>query len=385
MNNESTHLNLNGAQSKSDSWEVCAGRIVICSTDFLSFSGEESAGGRQRYIRDIATLIKDVWKRDVLVVQKASKYFERTTEGGIPVVGIRSDLTAKGDPGFAIKARKTLKKKDVVLYASGEDAWPFFANNSKAIQHGIWWDGPQPWLTRRIQRMRAFACLRIVNSMLCVDTNFINWVRGFGKEGLELSQKCHYIPNYADISRIREHRNLEGAPLRLICARRYEEKRGVDLFVEALGILKSECFEFSAQISCPGGVEKVQRNLRALGLDSSRVNVTADSMDDVLQRYAHADVAVVPTIWSEGTSLACVEAICAGVPVVATPVGGLGNLIVPGFNGFLVQPNASAIARAIMGFSDRTLLAQMQENCRSMRSALSLQTWQRQVLSWLRE
>ena len=106
-------------------------------------------------------------------------------------------------------------------------------------------------------------------------------------------------------------------------------------------------------------------------------------MDEVLARYRNFDVAVIPTRWSEGTSLACVEALAAGLAVVTTPVGGLANLVIPGFNGYVVAPVAEQIAGALEELVCASNRQQMRANALSMRSALGIDMWQIQVQKWL--
>lgn len=366
-----------------EAWELTVDRVIIHTPNYLSFDGKYSVGGRQRHIRDVAETIRDHWGRRVVIVQKARNDFEVQCQYGFDVVGIRSNPTAKGDPSFAKRVRAMAGQRDALLYASGEDAWPFFHKRAKAIQHGVWWDGPQPWLTRTIQRHRAISCVKSVRSTLCVDTNFVNWLRGQGAQGVSLANKCTYIPNYVDLDRLALSADRGGGPLRLICARRYEAKRGIDIFVDALAHLRKRGLWFVAHISAQGGEAQVVSRARSLGLGDC-VSVSEDDMETVLQRYRDADIAVVPTVWSEGTSLACIEALCAGVPVVATPVGGLGNLIIPGFNGQIVNPEASSIAHAIEELSAPATLARMRANCLSMREALGINSWRARLIQWLR-
>lgn len=365
-------------------WHDYVKRVLIHVTNYLEFDGQYSAGGRPRHVRDLATIVRDMWQREVVIVQKGTHNFEKQCANGFHVIGIKSNLRAKGDPCFSYKFRQLVQSGDGVLYASGEDAWPFFVQGAKAVQHGIWWDGPQSAWIHFVQKQRVIAAMKTIRSMLCVDTNFINWLRTQGKTGFALAQKCVYVPNYADLSRLAVSREIKSLPIHLICARRYEEKRGINLFIDALAVLEKKNFPFTAHISTVGGIDKVRSRLSSYNL-TSKVTVSEDDMDTVLTRYAKADVAVVPTIWSEGTSLACVEAICAGVPVVATPVGGLGNLVIPDFNGYLVNPSSDSIAHAIEKFADLELLKAMRRDCLCLRSAFSMELWRQRVLEWLKQ
>jgi len=64
-------------------------------------------------------------------------------------------------------------------------------------------------------------------------------------------------------------------------------------------------------------------------------------MTDIRELYDMIDVALVPSI-SEGLPLVVLEAMAFGVPVVATNVGGIPEVITDGKNGFLCNPGDSA-------------------------------------------
>lgn len=73
----------------------------------------------------------------------------------------------------------------------------------------------------------------------------------------------------------------------------------------------------------------------------------------LVSAFRAASVAVVPSIWADPCPLVAVEALSVGVPVVASNVGGLRDIVADGVAGLLVQPNDSgALAQAI-----QTLLA----------------------------
>lgn len=366
------------------SWDDWVDRVIIHTPRYLEFDGSNSAGGRQRHIRDIAKVITQDWGRKVLIVQKALRNFETTCPEGFPVLGLKSNISSLGDPMHGWKTRRLATNTDAVLYASAEDAWPFFALESKGIQHGIWWDGPFSWHKRYVNQLRNLRFLQSIRSVLCVDTNYINWLRGLGRTGLDLCKRCVYIPNYADTVRLAPQlREMPARPLRILYARRFELKRGPHLLLDALTILKERRVSFRARMYSVGGEQELSHEIDRRSL-ANEVEVCQETLDGILAAYQDADVAVIPTIWSEGTSLACVEAICAGIPVVTTPVGGLGNLVVPGFNGQIVAPVAVELAAAIEQFTVAAVWHQIHQNCLAMRNAFSFQRWRKRVGAWLK-
>jgi glycosyltransferase involved in cell wall biosynthesis len=79
--------------------------------------------------------------------------------------------------------------------------------------------------------------------------------------------------------------------------------------------------------------------------------------DDVPELLASFDVFAFPSLF-EGLCLAVIEAQAAGVPVVATPVGGIRETVVDGETGLLVPPrDPAALAAAIRRLLDDRDLA----------------------------
>jgi glycosyltransferase involved in cell wall biosynthesis len=75
--------------------------------------------------------------------------------------------------------------------------------------------------------------------------------------------------------------------------------------------------------------------------------------DDVPELLASFDVFAFPSLF-EGLCLAVIEAQAAGVPVVATPVGGIRETVVPGETGLLCRPrDAEALADGILRLLER--------------------------------
>jgi glycosyltransferase involved in cell wall biosynthesis len=73
--------------------------------------------------------------------------------------------------------------------------------------------------------------------------------------------------------------------------------------------------------------------------------------EDLPLYYNVADFFVLPSKSGEGLPLVALEAMACGLPVIATNVGGIGEILMKDY-GKLVPPNQpESLAKAILGFS----------------------------------
>jgi glycosyltransferase involved in cell wall biosynthesis len=143
------------------------------------------------------------------------------------------------------------------------------------------------------------------------------------------------------------------APLRTIgiAARLSEEKRHADL-LEAMKLVLER--EPGAQLLVVGDGPLgplLKEHARKLGIAES---VTfAGYRKDVFDELARMDVFALPSR-SEGLPISIVEAMAAGLPVVATTVGGIPEVVHEGTTGYLVPPfRPDLLAEALLKlFSD---------------------------------
>jgi glycosyltransferase involved in cell wall biosynthesis len=91
----------------------------------------------------------------------------------------------------------------------------------------------------------------------------------------------------------------------------------------------------------------------AAGGISDRVHLAGVVPQPTVARWIGAADALCLASDNEGTPNVIVEALASGVPVVATRVGGIPELVTPGLNGDLVPRDPAALARALGAALDR--------------------------------
>jgi glycosyltransferase involved in cell wall biosynthesis len=139
--------------------------------------------------------------------------------------------------------------------------------------------------------------------------------------------------------------------------------KGQDVFLRAAGRLAPENPSLHFVIAGDGEQrEEFEALARALALDG-RVHFLGWRRD-IPFVLANLDVVVLPTVLDfEGVPLALIEALASRRPVVATRVGGVGELVRDGETGLLVEPRddaglAGAIATLVREPSRMNALAE---------------------------
>jgi glycosyltransferase involved in cell wall biosynthesis len=125
-----------------------------------------------------------------------------------------------------------------------------------------------------------------------------------------------------------------GGPCRLVTVGRLQAPKDALTLVRALAELPRGAYE---AVIVGDGPDRpaLESEVRRLGLEST-VGL-AGERNDVAQLLAASDVFVLSSR-SEGLPLSILEAMAAGLPVVAANVGGVSELVLQGETGFLVPP-----------------------------------------------
>lgn len=354
------------------------GRIDIINFNFYDWHGEFLyKGGAERYIHDLACLLRDMgWKPRIL--QSAHEPFERDHHG-IPVVGVPADA-ARDARRMSLRYRDICRDADLVIASPAELACELTGLNVIGINHGVSWDSPMQHeaSARAESHASLLDALRVASTVIAVDTNFGNWVR---TRDHALSGKIAYLPNYYDGEVFLPQAKSFSGRLRILFPRRLVDARGIHLLLEAFDWLLPRHDDIDLHIVGQADEACVSEAVaRFVARYPGRVCWQELSMEDMPIAYRDSHVALIPTRCSEGTSLACLEAMATRHAVIATHVGGLPNLVIDGFNGLLIAPTAEALIDAVEQLLiDRPLLARMAnqgvELARSFEKTRWLQRW----------
>ncbi len=168
------------------------------------------------------------------------------------------------------------------------------------------------------------------------------------------------IPN--GIPRLTEKQwSLEPQPLRILCVGRLvERKRQIDL-LKAMIVLQEQGVRAIADFIGDGYAEQEYR--RFVGKSQLQSSVAIHGhvpREEMPQWYATADVFVLPS-YNEGMSLAALEAMGAGLPLVITEEANSGSLVSIEDNGLLFKSgDVAMLTQHLMRLAaDRSLLRRM--------------------------
>ncbi|MGH7702914.1 MAG: glycosyltransferase family 4 protein, partial [Gemmatimonadales bacterium] len=162
-----------------------------------------------------------------------------------------------------------------------------------------------------------------------------------------------------------EHREIKpaGRPFTVLFVGRLVDRKGVEYLIEALGLLPDRLaarLEVVGEGPARAGLERLARRSPRADAIEFRGRITQAALQ---QAYAGADLFVLPSVVdrrgdTEGLGVVLLEAMNERVPVIASAIGGITDIVSPGETGLLVPPaDAPVLAAAILRVADDPALA----------------------------
>jgi len=348
--------------------------IAILTAQFYDFDGNRIYfGGAERYLVD---LVKFLQYMDYQVeVFQAGNYKWTRVYDGIEFKSIDKPASmCDFFPDLNIEFHKQSRNFDYVLYFCFNLCYPQANPNSAAISHGVWWDCDiHSWYRTNRWYSIIEQCLQGPELIVSVDTNTINWVRACYPN---LVQKLRYIPNYVNTSIFKPAPKKNGN-FTVLYPRSLTIGRGWKDTQLAAGTLLQKYWDMEFYF-VGRGTEADEQYMQEWANNSSRVRYDFFDMKEMPEIYHQADLVLIPTKHSEGTSLSALEALASGKPVVAGAVGGINDLIIDNYNGFLINNiNTELITQKVEElYFHQNMLVPIRERARQTAFAFSKNRWE---------
>lgn len=181
--------------------------------------------------------------------------------------------------------------------------------------------------------------------------------------------KVEYIPNGVDIEFFKDFGTSWKIDFRIknnldkkyvfLCPRRWAPTKGIIYFAKAINILTNSAIKNSVFLFAGSNYEGYNKYSEEILQELSKshyadIRLLGNLNQDELREYYNAsDVVIIPSLM-EATSLAALESMACGTPVLSTNVGGMPEIIKNGINGWLIPPKspesiAKIIEEVIMG------------------------------------
>ncbi len=140
--------------------------------------------------------------------------------------------------------------------------------------------------------------------------------------------------------------------LRVLCVGRLSPEKGQHLLVDAAAELARRGRDDISFVFVGDGPSRTDLEQRAGALGDRVQFLGAKDLEEVREELGRSDVFCLAS-FAEGIPISIMEAFAVGVPVVATDVGGVSELVTDGVTGRLVPPGrADAIADALVDLAD---------------------------------
>jgi 1,4-alpha-glucan branching enzyme len=216
-----------------------------------------------------------------------------------------------------------------------------------------------------IKSIRRFI-IKSASAVICVGTDMKNLLSAFS----ETNTNLHVIPNFieADFARNSRLRPECANASRYSClfVGRLVKIKGVEHLIKGIPYVLKNYPQAKFTIVGEGPQRRKLEGLgKELNIESSLIFAGGIHRGSLSPWYENARLLILPSL-EEAQSIVALEAFAHGIPVIASRVGGIPEIVREGWNGYLVEPgNEQKIADCICRiFSDDELRNTLSANAR---------------------
>lgn len=145
------------------------------------------------------------------------------------------------------------------------------------------------------------------------------------------------MPNPAPRFKPDERSGRSPGPLRLLFIGQLEVHKGINFLLDEFQKL-----EIDAQLIIAGEGTYAEKVKKAAEKNKRITHLGYVSLEQLVNCFGIADALIVPSLCYENSPTVIYESLSAGVPVIASDIGGVGELVQNGVNGFLFAPGSKS-------------------------------------------
>ena len=232
----------------------------------------------------------------------------------------------------------------VAMLTSALSGIPFsFSMHGSAI-----FFAPESWhLRAKLERATFVSCVSwFTRSQGCLFVGEEHW------------SKLHVVHCGIDPEMYKPVQHRQG-PTRIVFVARLAEGKGLEVALDAFQSISDRFPQASFDIVGDGPTAaSIRQRVASMGLQGRVTLHGATSPDEVAAILNSASIFVIAS-FAEGVPTVIMEAMGAGLPVVATQVGGIAEIVSDGVNGYLVRPgDPEAVAARLSQLIDDPQLRQ---------------------------
>ena len=312
-------------------------------------------GGAESMVRSCAPRLRAAgWDLRILTLVSGGELVEELRESHVPVLEL--DLHSKAKIGAILVLFSVWKKNRPDLLHThlfhagliGRTAGRIMGISPVVVhQHGPEFD--RSGLRSRLDRLTSRWVTRYVASCQAVATTMQ------ARESIP-SSEIEVIHNGVDVAHRSSLQKPASWPARegvftLACTGRLSPEKGHLTLIESMSLMKASGYNFQCLVFGDGPARvAILEQIHQCELDQEVFLL--GMRRDVQDWLPHCDLFVLPSVW-EGVSVALLEAMAAGLPVIATACGGTPEIVQDGISGKLVSHgDPVALSRAIIQLLD---------------------------------
>ena len=213
------------------------------------------------------------------------------------------------------------------------------------IPYVVWGQGSDIYLPRKFTRMTSKPILQNADGVLALTADM--------KEKMHkiCNRDISVIPNGVDLERfiVSSENERKGNAKTIIFVGRLHPVKGVQYLIEAMAIVHQEMPDAKLVIVGDGDERsRLEELVEKLNLSDCIQFAGRMPQENIPRLMCQADIFALSSL-SEGLPVALLEVMAARLPIVATNVGGIPDIVEEGVNGYLVNAkNPNEIADRIL-------------------------------------